>query len=144
MILQKKGADESEESEGVDVKEFDAAFIVQHGLKEMQEIEITFEEQLVKSLSLKVDLRVYEDFVVKFDDGKVGTFWAVLDYSLFCSTVRFANLWYLSLRILVLDAAEVRLNRAAFSQSSCCIVLAMRVSFKVLHKKQFYKEKLQE
>lgn len=37
----------------------------------MKSLEDIFVQELHKSLSLKVDLRTYEDFIVKTEDGKV-------------------------------------------------------------------------
>ncbi|VDN01115.1 unnamed protein product [Thelazia callipaeda] len=51
-------------------KSYTSDFIIQHGTNEMKTMEDIFVEELTKSLSLKVDLRTYEDFVVKTDDGK--------------------------------------------------------------------------
>uniref|UniRef100_A0A915PEX2 Ribosome-recycling factor, mitochondrial n=1 Tax=Setaria digitata TaxID=48799 RepID=A0A915PEX2_9BILA len=51
-------------------KAYTPDFIIQHGEKEMRNLEDIFMQELSKNLSLKVDLRTYEDFVVKTDDGK--------------------------------------------------------------------------
>ncbi|VDO56005.1 unnamed protein product [Onchocerca flexuosa] len=51
-------------------KTYSCDFVIQHGVKEMKSMEDIFVEELNKSLSLKVDLRTYEDFVVKTEDGK--------------------------------------------------------------------------
>lgn len=37
----------------------------------MKSLEDVFIQELTKNFSLKVDLRTYEDFVVKTEDGKV-------------------------------------------------------------------------
>lgn len=70
MTFFQKKIDDSEDDEPA--KEYSCEFVVQHGVKELRDLENTFIEELTKSLSLKVDLRTYEEFVVKTDDGKVG------------------------------------------------------------------------
>ncbi|VDK40955.1 unnamed protein product [Gongylonema pulchrum] len=54
----------------------------------MRGLENTFLEELTKSLSLKVDLKTYEDVVVKTDDGRVRLLCKILKllliYMLIC------------------------------------------------------------
>ncbi|VDM10711.1 unnamed protein product [Wuchereria bancrofti] len=52
------------------IKTYSSDFVIQHGVKEMKSLEDIFMQELTKSLSLKIDLRTYEDFVVKTEDGK--------------------------------------------------------------------------
>ncbi|KAL3997649.1 Ribosome recycling factor family protein [Acanthocheilonema viteae] len=67
-----KGFDDenADDRNGDPAKAYSCDFIIQHGLKEMKSLEDIFVQELYKSLSLKVDLRTYEDFVVKTEDGK--------------------------------------------------------------------------
>ncbi|KAM3722059.1 Ribosome-recycling factor [Dirofilaria immitis] len=62
--------DENTDGNNGDSKTYSCDFVIQHGVKEMKGLEDIFVEELNKSLSLKVDLRAYEDFVVKTEDGK--------------------------------------------------------------------------
>lgn len=55
---------------GESAKAYSCEFIVRHGVKEMRSLEEIFLEELTKTLSLKVDLRTYENLVVKTEDGK--------------------------------------------------------------------------
>ncbi|CAG9535617.1 unnamed protein product [Cercopithifilaria johnstoni] len=67
-----KGFDDegSDGKNGDPAKAYSCDFIIQHGVKEMKSLEDTFMQELTRNLSLKVDLRTYEDFVVKTEDGK--------------------------------------------------------------------------
>uniref|UniRef100_A0A1I7VSA5 Ribosome-recycling factor, mitochondrial n=1 Tax=Loa loa TaxID=7209 RepID=A0A1I7VSA5_LOALO len=67
-----KGFDDDDvgDSTGDPAKAYSCDFVIQHGVKEMKSLEDIFVQELTKSLSLKADLRTYEDFVVKTEDGK--------------------------------------------------------------------------
>ncbi|VDK80233.1 unnamed protein product [Litomosoides sigmodontis] len=55
---------------GDQTKGYSCDFVIKHGAKEMKGLEDIFVQELTKSLSLKADLRTYEDFMVKTEDGK--------------------------------------------------------------------------
>ncbi|KAL6730695.1 hypothetical protein Aduo_001648 [Ancylostoma duodenale] len=54
---------------------------VQGALKEMKDVEVILGEELAKHFSLQVDLRVYEDLLVKLEKGDVSGYLYSLIYN---------------------------------------------------------------